>query len=1016
MYSKVLFFSLLLMSCFHLSAQTLEEQARTKIEELNALINVAQIRGVDVLKEQMTVRTAEVFLDYANWDETNLEMNSQLFAMVNRYKDNPDEMAELLPDFERNDVILMLDEAISALTMLNEGAIFRKVTPNIDWENVTHDEDQLTFLGRPVFLADFTWKPDTEELTEFYGNQDGYFLTPNVVTDNIGTIRTNTTSELNQKETGAMGFIFFNHKNVPQWSKDAYGDDFEMRTDTFTGYDIDNPGAKEMQSFLLGGTVPKMAGNKYSNLGYMLCNEPHFFTQKTGDKLAWASGPVSNFTDEKFKIWLEEKHTSINQLNNVWGSNFLSFDQVTIEIPIDTSLRGSAKWYDWSLFNMHRVTEWYKFLKAEIEKFDDEAKVHLKIMPNLWTNNKRVHGIDLEALTHMSEIIGNDAGAINNHMWGPEEEWEANYSFEWRELCMGYDFMKSVSPDKITYNTEVHFLSTVKSRDLYLDPAYARATYWLAHIYAMTASQTWFWPRTEDGSPRNGLNVGNGYAGSNNQQPRVTNEVMSTMMDLNSHSEEIMALQRLKKPIRIFYSKTSAINKETHMDELFELYEELHFEGTPIGFVTQDILSNQNSDQWEVVLVADTEFATEAEVQALQTYLDNGGRILVDTESLQKNEYGETLTKLTQSNGTLTTMASHSAMKTQAFSILESNNETPRITVAETNTVNHKGCVWRSYTNDLGNVVVSIVNVGKSDANLNIELKDAVGSVIAKDLINGVAVTLTPVLKPYEVYFVEISDVGKDLSLSDFYGFESADAVTPGEIEPNPNGNSAITGWFFRHQNYSFSESQKFSGSYSLKYDSAVGEQTSYQAQGGGTSSPNASKLNLEPGNYTIKLAVYIEKNAPNNIQTNIASPFKLISWDLSNLEKNQWHLLSQEVVLAKTEDSKLSFKILDNTIENYPSVIYFDDLSFSSNTLSIDNVVSEEIFKVYPNPVLHEVFVKSPKGSEVVITDIHGTSIKQLHTAEEIEVISTKEFDPGIYFIRISNKEQRKVKKMIKK
>ena len=94
--NKIICFVFLLLFVYNVKAQTLEEQARVKITELNSLITEAQSEGIDVLKEQMTVRTAEVFLDYANWDESNISMNTDLFAMVNRYQDNASEIGESL--------------------------------------------------------------------------------------------------------------------------------------------------------------------------------------------------------------------------------------------------------------------------------------------------------------------------------------------------------------------------------------------------------------------------------------------------------------------------------------------------------------------------------------------------------------------------------------------------------------------------------------------------------------------------------------------------------------------------------------------------------------------------------------------------------------------------------------------------------------------------------------------------------------------------------------------------------
>ena len=749
---------LILVCCVFMTAveaQSLEVVAKEKMATLSALMQKANKKGIDVLKEETTIRTAELFLKYANWDQNNIKANKKAFSLVKIYADKAEEMAVNLPDFEREDVIKMLDEATAYLKLLLEEKVFRTPSPKIDWSKVTVDKDELLFNNRPVFLADYTWKPSTPELNEYHGNLDGFFVTPSYVVKEDGTINLSKKNELDAKPTGNLGFIFLNHKTTPDWANKKFGKDFVMRTNTYTAYDIDNPGAKDVLQKLLAGIVPTMAGKNYSALGYMLCNEPHFFTQKTGKKLAWASGPVSAYTIDKFKVWLKQKHTSIETLNTLWHTNFKDFNAVSIQIPIDTSLRGTPMWYDWSLFNMKRVTEWYTFLKEEILKYDASAKVHLKIMPNLWTENKRVHGIDLEALTELSGIIGNDSGAENNHMWGPKEEWENHYALNWRELCMGFDFMKSVSPSKLNFNSELHYLSTTKSRDLYQDPKYVRAAFWLAHTYGMTASQIWYWPRTKDGAISQKATNDKGYAGSNNQQPRVTNEVATTLLDLNTFPEDIMAMQRLEKPLRIFYSKTSAINKTKHMDDVFQLYESLHFNGVSLGFVTKDILNKQEQKNWEAVLIHKTQFITLEEQKALQNYLDNGGTIFTDAVSLKKDEYGNALPKLTQSNGTLVVCNSLKELNSKAMTLLEVKNKLPEVTVTETNNLGVKTCAWKVIKNKEGNHILSVVNLGKTDATLNIKLKDA-KKTVCKDVLKGIKVSSNPTLKPYEVFYVAV--------------------------------------------------------------------------------------------------------------------------------------------------------------------------------------------------------------------------------------------------------------------
>ena len=445
-----------------ISAQ-LEQEALTKLGELNQLIDVAEQFGIDIYKEKMTARTASIYLEFARWDENNKAENAALFNKVQIYRDTSDKMAEILPDFERQEVILMVDDAIDFLEKLIDGEYIRKPIPQVNWARTTHDGDQLTFNGRPVFLQDWTWKPETGYLKKYHGQLDGFFLSPNHVTDENGTINPNIISDLNSKPSGSMGFIFIANQSLPDWAKSKYGPDFELRTEnTFIDYDIDNPGAKVMMEHLIDGTVSKMRDKKYADLGYMLCNEPHFFTSQG----AWARGPVSNYTILRFQDWLEEKHGNISTLNSLWATTYNSFSEVNVTIPMSESLQGSATWYDWMTFNMYRGTDWFGFLRQKVKENAPNAKTHLKIMPNLWVDNPKDHGIDLEALTEMSDIIGNDAGAWNNWMGGQVQWWETDYSFYWVEMAMGYDFLKSVSPNKIVFNSESHYLSKNRKKNL----------------------------------------------------------------------------------------------------------------------------------------------------------------------------------------------------------------------------------------------------------------------------------------------------------------------------------------------------------------------------------------------------------------------------------------------------------------------------------------------------------------------------------------------------------------------
>jgi beta-galactosidase len=748
---KLRFILLIVFSAFISTNGTaqLENIAQSKIKTLNALIKQSEKKGIDVTKEKMTVRTAEVFLEYANWDEKNVEENIDYFNKTRAFKEQAQKYAKELPNYERQEVIVMLEEAINNIKLVNSGTIIRKPVPKIDWSNLTIQGNQIINNGKPVFLSDYTWKPHTKALTEYFGNLDGVFFTPSYVTNEKGAMKLNILNAIKNKPDGNFGTVFLNHKGVPKWAKETYPD-IEIGKRLYTEYDIDNPGARFIQSSILSKAAPYMADKKYSELGYLLTNEPHWNTVAD----TWATGTVSKYTKEKFKTWLSKKHAAIKDLNALWNSDFISFENITIEIPMQGNLRGTPIWYDWMAFNMDRVTEWFTFLQDEIHKHDPNANTHIKVMPNLWSENKVDHGLDFEALVNLTTVIGNDAGSHNSLMWGKKEDWEDHYSFSWREMCMSYDFFKSVAPNKINYNSEVHYLSTVRFRDLYLKPSYARSVYWLAHLQGMNAGQTWFWPRLEDGSIKKG--AGNGYAGSNNQQPRIINEVASTMMDLNANSEDITALQNLEKPLRVFYSKTSAINKTGHMDDQFNLYKSLYFEGTPLGFATQGIIESQDNNLWEAILVYENEFVTDLEFNSLQTYLNNGGTVIIDEISLTKNEYGLNRNEvLNNGKGRLIAASSLEDMSKKALNLVKASNKFPEISLKEINDLNIKGCVWKAYTDKKGRHVITIVNIGKSEATITLGLKDK-ASVACTNLLNGQQSGAAFKMAPEDVLLLEV--------------------------------------------------------------------------------------------------------------------------------------------------------------------------------------------------------------------------------------------------------------------
>ncbi|NIJ44846.1 beta-galactosidase [Wenyingzhuangia heitensis] len=732
---------LVFIQFFSVSAQNLTKEAHKKTATLEKLMSKASKKGFDVTREETIIWFSKEFLKIAKWDENNVPFIQDAFERFKPLKGDKAEMAKNLPDFERQKVIEILDTGINNLTMVLDGTIVRRPVAKVDWENIVVEKDQFTSNGKPVFLYDYFSKSmgnptsDKNLYNDHLGNIDhiGGF-TPNLLKEDR-TFNQNILNKVKNHPDTKAGYLLLWNTSFPKWIQKKDPEVTKGRN-TFMGFDIDNPLMHEVWSDVIQKAGEVTKGKKVVQLGYILANEPHWLSEKGN----WAfklgeMNEFSSYTLTKFKKWLAVNYqNNITELNKNWKTSFSSFDTVKFEFPLRKDTKGTPLRYDWDRFNMDRVVEWFAFLQTELHKTNPKGDTHIKLITHFFTDDERSHGIDLEALTELTTMIGNDAKTRERDLRSNKfESWETNYAYNWEELCVSYDFMESVAPNKIHVNSETHFLSSVAWRKLDTSPAYVRNNFWLATLHGMDAGLSWFWARDPDGSPEDRFEnnakskdnaLTKSFAASVNMQPQVANELTQVMMDLNSFSEEIIALRRQRKPIRLFHSETSAINKKQHMTEQFDLYESLFFEGLPVGYATEKIIKKQDNTNWDVILVYKTEYVTDSEFNELQNYLNNGGNIIIDNDaSLSMNEYGEKRTKkLLQNNGRLQVLNTdkYEDLKQLALKSIPSND----VVLSESNGLKNKGCSWRVVPNKDGGYLMSIVNLGKNKATLNVSTKN----------------------------------------------------------------------------------------------------------------------------------------------------------------------------------------------------------------------------------------------------------------------------------------------------
>ncbi|MFC7291367.1 glycoside hydrolase family 42 [Hirschia litorea] len=768
------------------SQNVYEQEALSKIKTLNALMDQARAKEIDVTREETVIWFAKEFLKFANWDEANKDVVAFSFQQFQPYREDKTKFAEELPDFERQKVIQILDAGIENINNVLDGKIKRKPVPKIDWSDITVGDNMLINNERPIFLYDYFSKSVGRPLTDtsvyndylgsiYHGGENLYPVDHDRAINSFlvkedGTFDAELLREVTDIPDTHVGFLLYWNSGIPEWIL-KQEPEAALGRSLFTGFDIDNPLVREVWGKIVRKTGELTRGKKVSQLGYIMSNEPHWYSEKKH----WTQNfkemtSISSYTKANFKNWLKDKYNNnIDTLNANWKTQFNSFDNVVLDVPLDRATRGTPPWYDWSRYNMDRSIDWFTYLQTELHKVNPEADTHIKLQPNLFTENPRSHGIDVEALTELTTMIGDDAKTTrtrNLNVKAPQE-WESKYGYFWEELSMSYDFLESVAPDKIHINSEAHFLSASWWRELDMPVDYVRNVFWLATIQGMDASMSWFWARDPDGSPEDRLEgdlnffdpaLAGSYAASVNMQPHVANEVTQVMMDLNAVSEEILAIREQRRPIRLFYSETSAINKNKHMTEQFEMYEALSFDGFPVGFATQKILQNQDIKNWDTVLVYETQFVTDTEFSALQDYLNAGGTIILDSEtSLSKNEYGKKRAQnLNAGRGNLIRFDGHADVDVLRNAALEATaTSRANVSLKEDNGTAHKGCMWRVVEDGEGGYLVNILNLGKHTAQLDLNISGAAPNEII-DIMTGQKVSSNFELKPNGVLLLKL--------------------------------------------------------------------------------------------------------------------------------------------------------------------------------------------------------------------------------------------------------------------
>lgn len=334
-----------------------------------------------------------------------------------------------------------------------------------------------------------------------------------------------------------------------------------------------------------------------------------------------------DFYNPRFQEYLREVHGSIETLNQRYGTNYSSFDEVNM--PVDVT-NHDAICYDWIQFNDKVFADWHKWMADIVREYIPDKPIHVKMSPNIsiWTENEEriflIRGTDLEMFDEFSDYAGNDS-------WDYDNDDNGTY-FQQTFL---YDYQHSVTGKPI-YNSEDHPI-VEEEDDVWSynerTKKHMRNHLWMGAIHGRNISTIWQWERLQYTGKRSWCSMLN--------RPDVAAEVGKTYLDMNLLADSIASLQNNRPKVAIMYSKPSRLYRAEYSKDLRIAYKAMTEIGEKVGIVSDksiDMLDNYN-----VLIIPGATNACKETLDKVNEFLRNGGKVIYFGDVFASDEYNNSI-------------------------------------------------------------------------------------------------------------------------------------------------------------------------------------------------------------------------------------------------------------------------------------------------------------------------------------------------------------------------------------
>lgn len=526
-----------------------------------------------------------------------------------------------------------------------------------------------------------------------------------------------------QKAGVAVNLLLSQHY-FPAWALDKYPE-LRKRREGFLQFCLHAPEGQALLKQFVSVVIPPIKDHPALH-SICLSNEP------------WSVEEPCKYATAEWHEWLEKKHGDIATLNSRWGTDYTSFDAISLPNPLDADAKKPmSRWVDFVRWNQEFFAGWHKMLADAVHEVAPNLPVHAKVQGFTLINpNFMKVGNDPYLLAQVVDINGNDGGIVSTFGDGLfSQTWLSGVSF--------YDLQRSMK-DAPIFNSENHLITDREIR--YVPAEHIRASLWQQAIHGQSATTIWVWERTFDKK--------HDFAGSIMHRPACAEAVGIVNHDLNRAAKEITALQQV--PVQaLILNNTTGLTYGADTIRMLRMYAALISCGINVGFITERQLEEGQMPNTALVCVPAADQISNAAFSTLQKY--KGHIIILGDKPFAYDEYGKDRPQklavdcipFDDENTTIREL-------TEAVrSRLNSWNIRPQFELVEAEGKPLVGVEWRSAEVD-GETVVNICNYLSTPVSVKLTSKGK--DISAVDVLSGSPVSGIMELQPMEVRLVRITD------------------------------------------------------------------------------------------------------------------------------------------------------------------------------------------------------------------------------------------------------------------